>query len=115
MDRSYRLKMESQLDDNIVAEEILINCCKKSESKIIQLAYKEKQFRDIGFNNFKQELTDAIEYRKSFMDVLVNDYCLTLSEIKQKMSQVKEKNVPTKAVCDRVREIILNGNYALNA
>ena len=43
MDRSYRLKMEQKLIDNILTDEYVINCIAKYENKINQLAYKEKK------------------------------------------------------------------------
>ena len=113
MDRSYRLKMEEKLNDNTLTVEYVINCIAKYESKINQLAYKEKQYRNVGYNNYKLELDELIAYRKPFVDFLMKDCHMSLDDIKQAVVKVKEKNIPTKAVCDKVRDIILSGVYLI--
>lgn len=42
MDKSYRVKMEEKLRNNILTTEYVFNCVAKYENKINQLAYKEK-------------------------------------------------------------------------
>lgn len=113
MDRSYRLKMEEKLNDNTLTVEYVINCIAKYEGKINQLAYKEKQYRNVGYNNYKLELDELIAYRKPFVDFLMKDCHMSLDDIKQAVAKVKEKNIPTKAVCDKVRDIILSGVYLI--
>ena len=103
MDRSYRLKMEEKLSKNILTVEYVLNCAAKYENKINQLAY----------NNFKSQLNGLITYRKSFIDILMNGYHMSLDDIKDSLCKVKEKNIPTKQVCDRIREIIITGHYEL--
>lgn len=113
MDRSYRLKMEEKLSKNILTVEYVLNCAAKYENKINQLAYKEKQYRNAGYNNFKSQLNGLITYRKPFIDILMNGYHMSLDNIKDSLCKVKEKNIPTKEVCDRIREIIISGHYEL--
>ena len=36
---------------------------------------------------------------------------MSLDDIKQAVANVKEKNIPTKAICDQIREIIVSGVY----
>ena len=66
MDKSYRLKMEERLNSNILTVEYVINCIAKFEGKINQLAYKEKQYRnvDYGCDNYKIRLEERVTYRK---------------------------------------------------
>lgn len=113
MDRSYRLKMEQKLNDNTLTVEYVINCVAKYEDKINQLAYKEKQYRyaDYGSDNYKIKLEEQIAYRKPFVDFLMKDCHMSLDDIKLAVANVKEKNIPTKDVCDKVRDIILSGVY----
>lgn len=113
MDRSYRLKMEQKLNDNTLTVEYVINCIAKYEEKINQLAYKEKQYRnvDYGCDNYRIRLEEQIKYRKPFVDFLMRDCHMSLNDIKDAVSEVKEKNIPTKTVCDKVRDIILSGVY----
>lgn len=111
MDRSYRLKMEEKLNANTLTVEYVINCIAKFENKINQLAYKEKQYRNVGYNNFKLELDELIAYRKPFVDFLMSDCHMSLDDIKESVANVKEKNIPTKKVCDQIRDIITSGTY----
>ncbi len=113
MDRSYRVKMETKLNDNILTVEYVINCIAKYEDKINQLAYKEKQYRyvDCGSDNYKIRLEEQIAYRQPFIDFLMKDCHMSLDDIKQSVANVKEKNIPTKKVCDQIREIIVSGVY----
>ena len=111
MDKSYRLKMEERLSNNILTAEYVLNCIAKYENKINQLAYKEKQYRNVGCNNFKIELDELISYRKPFIDFLMKDCHMSLDDIKNSVANVKEKNIPTKNVCEQIRNIILSGGY----
>lgn len=113
MDRSYRLKMEEKLNNNILTVEYVMNCIAKYEDKINQLAYKEKQYKNIGYNNFKIELDEMIVYRQPFIDILMKGYYMSLNDIKNSICDVKEKNISTKKMCDRIRKIIVSGNYQL--
>lgn len=113
MDRSYKLKMEEKLSDNILTVEYVINCVAKYEDKINRLAYKEKQYRNVSYNDFKSQLNELIAYRKPFIDILMIKYNLSLDDIKGSLCNVKEKNIPTKQVCDRIRKIIVSGHYEL--
>lgn len=113
MDRSYRLKMEEKLSNNILTVEYVLNCAAKYEDKINQLAYKERQYRNAVYNNYKSQLDELISYRKPFINILMKGYHMTLDDIKESLCNVKEKNIPTKQVCDRVREIIVSGHYEL--
>lgn len=111
MDRSYRLKMEDKLNSNTLTKEYILNCIAKHEKKIDTLAYKEKQYRGSPYNNHKLELDKLIEYRKPFVDVLMREYRMSLDDIKTALQSVKDKNIPTNAVCDQIRNIITNGCY----
>lgn len=111
MDKSYRVKMEEKLRNNILTTEYVFNCVAKYENKINQLAYKEKQYRNVGCNNFKLELEELIAYRKPFIDFLMKDCHMSLDDIKNSVVNVKEKNIPTKKVCEQIRDIILSGVY----
>ena len=62
-------------------------------------------------NESKIKLDELISYRKPFIDFLMKDCHLSLDDIKNAVANVKEKNIPTKAVCDRVRDIIVSGVY----
>lgn len=103
--------MEENLKKNTLTVEYVINCIAKNENKINQLAYKEKQYRNVGYNNFKQQLNELITYRKPFIDFLIKDCYMTLDDIKESVANVKEKNIPTKKVCDQIRDIIISGIY----
>lgn len=111
MDRSYRLKMEEKLNDNVLTVEYVINCVAKLNSKADMLAYKEKKYRNAYFNNFGIELDELIAYRKPFIDFLMKDCAMSLDDIKDSASNVKEKNIPTKKVCDQIRDMIVSGSY----
>lgn len=111
MDKSYRLKMEQKLNENILTVEYVINCVAKFESKINQLAYKEKQYRNVGYNNYKLELEELIAYRKPFVNFLIRDCHMSLDDVKNVVATVKEKNIPTKKVCEQIRDIITSGVY----
>ena len=113
MDRSYRLKMEERLSNNILTIEYVLNCIAKYEDKINQTAYKEKQYRnvDYGSDNYKIRLDELIAYRKPFVDFLMKECRMPLDDIKDAVANVKEKNIPTKKVCDQIRDIILSGGY----
>lgn len=56
---------------------------------------------------------ELIAYRRPFIDVLIYEYNLSLAAIKEMVSDVPEQSIPTKAVCDRVREMIITNNYLL--
>lgn len=111
MDKSYRLKMEERLNVNILTSEYVINCIAKYEDKINQLAYKEKQYRNNSCNDFKLRLDELIAYRKPFVDFLMNDCDMSLDDIKESVANAKEKNIPTKKVCNQIRDIITSGTY----
>lgn len=113
MDRSYRLKMEDKLNTNTLTKEYILNCIAKHEKKINDLAYKEKQYRSSYYNNHKLELDKLIEYRQPFVDVLMKEYRMSLEDIKIALQDVKDKNIPTNAVCNQIRGIITNGCYFL--
>lgn len=90
MNKSYRLKMEQLLSEHKLTKELLINCIAKSDKKVSGLAYKEKQYRNVNYNNFKQELNELIQYRQPFFDVLKDGYHMTLAEIKSEVSVADE-------------------------
>lgn len=113
MDRSYRLKMEEKLSKNILTVEYVLNCAAKHENKINQLAYKEKQYRNVGRNSFQSQLNELITYRKPFIEILTSGYHMSLDDIKGSLCNIKEKNIPSKQVCDRIREMIVTGCYKL--
>lgn len=113
MDRSYKLKMEDKLNTNTLTKEYILNCIAKYEKKINELAYKEKQYRSSYYNNHKLELDKMTEYRQPFIDVLMKEYRMSLEDIKIALQNVKDKNIPTNAVCDQIRGIITNGCYFL--
>jgi len=114
MNRSYRLKIEDMLSNNILTQEILINCCAKYNSKISRLAYNEKCYKNYECRGSNQEqLQELIDYRKPFMDVLMREYKLSLDVIKDMIAEADVGNIPTKKIRDQVRDIILNGNYQL--
>lgn len=113
MNRSYRLKMEQLLSEHKITKELLISYIAKSEKKVSDLAYKEKQYRNIGYNNFKQELDNLIQYRQPFFDVLKDGYHMTLEEIKSEISATDANKIPTKKVTDQIREMIETWDYTL--
>ena len=113
MDRSYRLKMEDKLNSNTLTKEYILNCIAKHEKKINELAYKEKQYRVSHYNNHKLELDKLVKSRQPFVDVLLKEYKMSLDDIKTALQSVKDKNIPTNAVCDQIRGIITNGCYFL--
>lgn len=108
MDRSYKLKMEERLKSNTLTKEYILNCVAKYEKKINHLAYKEKQYH---YSNHKLELDKLIEYRQPFIDVLMRKYHMSLDDIKSALQTVKDKNIPTTAMCDRIRDMIIHGTY----
>lgn len=115
MDKSYRIKMENRLNSNTLTIEYVINCIAKYESKINELAYKEKQYRNCSYNNnYKLDLDKLISYRQPFIDFLIKDCHMSLDEIKDTVSKVREKNIPTKNVCDQIRSIIISGTYLID-
>ncbi len=113
MDRSYKLKMEDKLNTNTLTKEYILNCIAKHEKKINELAYKEKQYRRVPYNNFKHDMDKLTEYRQPFIDILMKEYRMSLDDIKIALQSVKDKNIPTNAVCDQIRGIITNGCYFL--
>lgn len=104
--------MEDKLNTNTLTKEYILNCIAKHENKINKLAYKEKQYR-ASYNNHKLELDKLTEYRQPFIDVLMKEYRMSLDDIKTALQSVKDKNIPTNAVCDQIRGIITNGCYFL--
>lgn len=113
MNKSYRLKMEQLLSEHKLTKELIINCIAKSDKKVSDLAYKEKQYRNIGYNNFKQELDNLIQYRQLFFDVLKDGYHMTLAEIKNEITIADANKIPTKKVIDQIREMIETWDYTL--
>lgn len=103
--------MEERLQQHILTVDYVINSIAKYENKINQLAYKEKQYRNVGYNNYKLEMDERIAYRKPFIDFLQKECHMSLDDIKELVSVVEEKNIPTKKVCDQIRDIILSGTY----
>lgn len=77
------------------------------------MAYKEKQYRNIGYNNFKQELDNLIQYRQPFFDVLKDGYHMKLPEIKAEIAIADENKIPTKKVIDQIRDMIETWDYTL--
>ena len=43
----------------------------------------------------------------------MKEYRMSLDDVKTALQSVKDKNIPTNAVCDQIREIITNGCYFL--
>lgn len=115
MDKSYRLKMEEKLNNNILTMEYVINCVAKLDEPINKLAYKEKQYRyvDYGSDNYRIRLEELIAYRKPFIDFLMKDCHMLLGDIKEAVANVKDKNYPTKKVCNQIREMIASSNYCI--
>lgn len=118
MDRSYRLKLEEKLNNGVLTVDIISNCIAKNDNRINKLAYKVKQYKYWyesmdAIDENKLKLDELIAYRQPFIDVLMK-YChFSLDEVKNMVSNVKEKNIPTKSICDRVREMIVSGSYWL--
>lgn len=113
MNRSYRLKMEQLLNEYKITKELLISCIAKSDKKVADLAYKEKQYRNVGCNNFKLELDKLIQYRQPFYDVLKDGYHMTLAEIKNEVAVADVNKIPTKKVIDQIRDMIETWDYTL--
>lgn len=113
MNKSYRLKIEQILNEHKITKELLISCIAKSDKKVADLAYKEKQYRNVGYNNFKLELDNLIQYRQLFFDVLKNGYHMTLAEIKIEIAIADVNKIPTKKVIDQIRGMIETWDYTL--
>lgn len=113
MNKSYRLKMEQLLSEHKLTKELLINCIAKSDKKVVDLAYKEKQYRNANYNNCKQELDELIKYRQPFFDVLKDGYHMTLAEIKSEIAIADEKKIPTKKVINQIRDMLETWDYTL--
>lgn len=115
MNRSYRLKMEQLLHEHKLTKELLISCLAKYDKKASDLAYKEKQYRNIHHtdsdSNYKQELNELIEYRKPFVDVLMERYNMTLAEIKYEIAAINENKISTKKIVEQIRDMIEEGDY----
>lgn len=105
--------MEQLLIEHKLTKELIINCIAKSDKKVSDLAYKEKQYRNIGYNNFKQNLDELIKYRQPFFDVLKGGYHMTLEEIKNEIAIADENKIPTKKVVDQIRDMIETLDYTL--
>lgn len=106
--------MEEKLNDNVLTKEYVLNCIAKYEKKINKLAYKEKQYRSVAYNNYKAELNELIQYRQPFIEFLMKEYRMSINDIKSDLLSVKEKNIPSKSVCDMTRNIIVNGFYKID-
>lgn len=113
MNKSYRLKMEQLLSEHKLTKELLINCIAKSDKKIADLAYKERQYRYVGFNNYKLELNELIKYRQPFLDVLKDGYHMTMEEIKKEIADADANKIPTNKVIDQIRNMIETWDYTL--
>ena len=113
MNRSYRLKMEQLLNEHKLTKELLIHCIAKSDKKVAALAYKEKQYRYVGYNNFKQELDELIKYRQPFFDVLKDGYHMSLDEIKKEIANANANKIPTNKVINQIRNMIETWDYTL--
>lgn len=113
MNKSYRLKMEQLLSEHKLTKELLINCITKSDKKVADLAYKEKQYRNVDYNKFKQELDNLIKYRQPFFDVLKDGYHMTLTEIKNEIAVADVNKIPTKKVIDQIRDMLETWDYTL--
>lgn len=113
MNKSYRLKMEQLLSEHKLTKELLINCIAKSDKKVADLAYREKQYRYAGYNNFKQELDELIKYRQPFFDVLKDGYHITLEEVKKEIANADVNRIPTNKVIDQIRNMIETWDYTL--
>lgn len=107
--------MEQLLSEHKLTKELLINCIAKSDKKVADLAYKERQYRYVGYNNFRQELDELIQYRQPFFDVLEDGYHMTLAEIKSDIAVVDVNKIPTKKVIDQIRDMIGTCDYTLIA
>ena len=120
MDRSYRLRMENKLNDGILTVDIIASCIAKNELKINKLAYGIKRYSNYNNNTFVEDdrqlkLDELIAYRQPFVDVLIKRCHMSLDEVKSVVDIVKEKNIPTKAVIDKVRVMLISGNYWLDS
>ena len=113
MNKSYRLKMEQLLSEHKLSKELIINCIAKSDKKVADLAYKEKQYKNVSYNNFKLELDKLIQYRQPFFDVLREGYHMTLAEIKSEIAVADINKIPTKRVIDQIREMLETWDYTL--
>lgn len=105
--------MEQLLSEHKITKELLIKCIAKSDKRVADLAYKEKQYRYIGCNNFKLELDELIQYRQPFFDVLKDGYHMTLAEIKNEITITDVNKIPTKKVIDQIRGMIETWDYTL--
>lgn len=105
--------MEQLLDERKITKELLISCIAKSDKKVADLAYKEKQYRNVGYNNFKLELDNLIQYRQPFFDALKDGYHMTLEEIKDEIAVADVNKIPTKKVIDQIRGMIETWDYTL--
>ena len=105
--------MEQLLSEHKLTKELLINCIVKSDKKVADLSYKEKQYRNVDYNNCKQELEELIKYRQPFFDLLKDGYHMTLAEIKSEITIADKNKIPTKKVIDQIREMIETWDYTL--
>lgn len=105
--------MEQLLDERKITKELLISCIAKSDKKVADLAYKEKQYRNVGYNNFKLELDNLIQYRQPFFGALKDGYHMTLEEIKDEIAVADVNKIPTKKVIDQIRGMIETWDYTL--
>ena len=113
MNKSYRLKMEQLLSEHKLTKELLISCIAKSDKKVANLAYKEKQYRYVDYNNCRQELDELIKYRQPFFDVLKGGYHMTLEEIKNEIAIADMNRIPTKRVIEQIRNMLEAWDYTL--
>lgn len=105
--------MEQLLDERKITKELLVHCLAKSDKKVADLAYKERQYRNVGYNNFKLELDNLIKYRQPFFDVLKDGYHMSLAEIKSEIAIADVNKMPTKKVIDQIRGMIETWDYTL--
>lgn len=113
MNRSYRLKMEQLLKEHKLTKELILNCTAKLDKKISSLAYKEKQYRNVSYNNFKLELNELVDYRQPFIDILKDGYHMTLEEIRNEIAVVDVNKIPTNKVIERIRDMLETWDYTL--
>jgi len=111
--------MENKLNDGILTVDIIASCITKNELKINKLAYEIKRYSNYNNNTFVEDdrqlkLDEMIAYRQPFVDVLMKRCHMSLDEVRGAVNNIKEKNIPTMAVCDRVRSMILSDTYWLD-
>lgn len=119
MNKSYRLKMEEWINTHTLTIELLLICLAKLSPLIKESAYKEKIYAnvDIVYGSGSAEHTEKklffSDIRKPMMDVLLRDYKMSFDEITLRVEDIPENKIPTIKVCQRVQEIINDGQYLI--